>query len=164
MNKKLIINNSEIEYDLLEKSGRSIKFKVGDIVYQYCMIKNDRGQAVIKHRSNAGSFFKKVLVRKDKFQVEGLQATVLRPVRNQNGVKADSDLGHMCSPMPGKILQVLVSVGDLVNIGDPLIIMEAMKMEHTIKSNQAGKVLEVHFSEGEQVDGAVDLIDIESLE
>ncbi|MBN8614025.1 MAG: ATP-grasp domain-containing protein [Deltaproteobacteria bacterium] len=62
------------------------------------------------------------------------------------------------APMPGKILRVLVAVGDQVETGATLLLMEAMKMEHAIKASHAGKVAEVRVAAGDQVDGGQLLI------
>jgi len=62
------------------------------------------------------------------------------------------------SPMPGRIVKVNVKVGDEVNVGDPLLVVEAMKMENEIKAKFAGKVLEVHVAAGATVEGNGKLI------
>ena len=67
----------------------------------------------------------------------------------------------MLSPMPGKILKLFVGPGDRVAEGDSLLILEAMKMEHTVKANRAGRIAQIYFKEGQLVDGGVDLVDIE---
>ncbi len=69
--------------------------------------------------------------------------------------------GNMMSPMPGKILKVMVTVGEEVVEGQGLLVMEAMKMEHTIKAAHGGVVAAIHYKEGELVDGGVDLLDLE---
>jgi 3-methylcrotonyl-CoA carboxylase alpha subunit len=57
--------------------------------------------------------------------------------------------------MPGKVVAVLVKNGQEVRKGDPLVIMEAMKMEHTISAPSDGVVEEVLYQVGDQVaDGA----------
>ena len=56
------------------------------------------------------------------------------------------------SPMPGKVLQVSVKPGDVVNAGDPLLILEAMKMENVLVAEIAGTVKDVHVKAGEMVD------------
>jgi 3-methylcrotonyl-CoA carboxylase alpha subunit len=60
--------------------------------------------------------------------------------------------------MPGKILKILVKEGQVVEAGTPILVMEAMKMEHTIKASKAGKIEKIHFKEGEQVAGGVELV------
>jgi 3-methylcrotonyl-CoA carboxylase alpha subunit len=63
--------------------------------------------------------------------------------------------GRLTAPMPGKVIAVLVEPGTVVEKGTPLIVMEAMKMEHTIGAPAAGTVSEVLFAVGDQVtDGA----------
>jgi 3-methylcrotonyl-CoA carboxylase alpha subunit len=63
--------------------------------------------------------------------------------------------GRLTAPMPGKVVAVLVSSGKEVKKGEPLVIMEAMKMEHTISAPGDGLVEEVLYQVGDQVaDGA----------
>jgi 3-methylcrotonyl-CoA carboxylase alpha subunit len=72
----------------------------------------------------------------------------------------DEGGGHLRAPMPGTIISVLVKVGDTVSAGQPLLVMEAMKMEHTIKAPSAGKVAQVHYQAGEQVKEGAELVEI----
>ncbi|KWH12702.1 3-methylcrotonyl-CoA carboxylase [Burkholderia territorii] len=63
--------------------------------------------------------------------------------------------GRLTAPMPGKVIAVLVEPGQKVEAGTPLIVMEAMKMEHTIGAPAPGVVAEVLYGVGDQVaDGA----------
>jgi 3-methylcrotonyl-CoA carboxylase alpha subunit len=68
---------------------------------------------------------------------------------------AEHGEGRLTAPMPGKVVAVLVETGTVVEKGTPLIVMEAMKMEHTIGAPAAGTVSEVLYAVGDQVaDGA----------
>jgi len=72
--------------------------------------------------------------------------------------------GVIVTPMPGKVTRLMVAEGDEVKEGQPLMILEAMKMEHTIKADIDGSVSQMSLSEGDQVaDGHV-LIRIEGAE
>jgi len=72
--------------------------------------------------------------------------------------------GVIVTPMPGKVTRVMIAEGDHVQEGDSLMILEAMKMEHTIKAPVGGMVEKLGFQENDQVgDGAV-LIRIEGEE
>jgi len=62
------------------------------------------------------------------------------------------------SPMPGRIVKIFVNAGDEVNVGDPLVVVEAMKMENEIKAKQAGKIAQVHVAAGATVEGSAKLI------
>jgi 3-methylcrotonyl-CoA carboxylase alpha subunit len=76
-------------------------------------------------------------------------------------LESDTHGGSLAAPMPGKIIAVLVQKGARVDKGAPLVILEAMKMEHTITSPRAGTVAEIRFAAGEQVDEGVDLLILE---
>jgi 3-methylcrotonyl-CoA carboxylase alpha subunit len=67
----------------------------------------------------------------------------------------------MSAPMPGLVLKILVASGAVVEKGAPLIILEAMKMEHQIHAPYAGTVRAVNCHEGELVQPGVDLVEIE---
>lgn len=78
---------------------------------------------------------------------------VLRAVPRFPDLEVAQDIAGGCkAPMPGSIVKVMVSAGDIVKKNDPLIIMEAMKMEHTIFADMDGTVKEVRVVEGDNVD------------
>ncbi len=66
--------------------------------------------------------------------------------------------GHLTAPMPGAIVAVHVKAGDTVQKDDCLIVMEAMKMEHSIYAPQAGIVREVFYAAGDRVDEGAELL------
>jgi len=72
--------------------------------------------------------------------------------------------GRLTAPMPGKIIAVNVKAGAAVARGTALLVMEAMKMEHTIAAPDDGTVTAVHFKVGEQVDEGTELIEFEAAE
>ncbi len=64
---------------------------------------------------------------------------------------AQAEGGRLTAPMPGKVVSFAVKAGDKVSRGQPLAVMEAMKMEHTIAAPADGTVEELMFAPGEQV-------------
>jgi len=58
---------------------------------------------------------------------------------------------EVATPMPGKVVKLLVSEGDSIELGQPLVIVESMKMENEIKSPTKGTVKSVHFRAGDLV-------------
>jgi len=62
------------------------------------------------------------------------------------------------SPMPGRVVKVLVSKGDVVEPGQGLLVLEAMKMENEVRARVAGTVGEVHVATGIAVDGNAKLV------
>jgi 3-methylcrotonyl-CoA carboxylase alpha subunit len=69
--------------------------------------------------------------------------------------------GHLMAPMSGTVVAVMVKPGDAVARGTPLLILEAMKMEHTIAAPVAGTVGAVNYRQGDQVAEGADLIAID---
>jgi 3-methylcrotonyl-CoA carboxylase alpha subunit len=71
---------------------------------------------------------------------------------------ADAGAGRLTAPMPGRVIQLLVMPGEAVRRGQPMIVIEAMKMEHTIAAPRDGVVAAVHFGAGEPVEEGAELI------
>ena len=80
----------------------------------------------------------------------------------ESGQELEAGPGNLRSPMPGKVLEVMVAAGDKVTRGAPLIILEAMKMEHTIVAPADGTVTRVCFAQGDLIDDGVDLVEFEA--
>jgi biotin carboxyl carrier protein len=71
--------------------------------------------------------------------------------------------GSLRAPMPGSVLEVLVVVGEKVNKGQPLLKLEAMKMEHTIRTAAAGMVTAVYYAPGDTVAADAELVRIDPV-
>ncbi len=74
----------------------------------------------------------------------------------------EDEAGGLTAPMPGKILAVLAKAGSVVDKGAPLVVMEAMKMEHTIFAPARGRVTELLHAVGDQVAEGATLIGFEA--
>ncbi len=73
-----------------------------------------------------------------------------------------ADAGAVRSPLPGKIIDLRVKAGDKVERGQPLLVLEAMKMEHTLTAPADGTVKSVRYTVGEQVAEGAELIEFEA--
>jgi len=69
--------------------------------------------------------------------------------------------GGLTAPMPGKVIAVMVKAGDTVKKGQPLLVMEAMKMEHTLQAPQDGVITACHFNVGDQVSEGVAMLEFQ---
>lgn len=74
---------------------------------------------------------------------------------------AGSGPQRVAAPMPGKVVRVLVAPGETVRARQPLVVVEAMKMENELRAGRAGTVSEVHVREGVSVDAGALLIVIQ---
>jgi len=71
--------------------------------------------------------------------------------------------GGLSAPMNGSIVRVLVEVGQSVEAGTPLVVLEAMKMEHSIRASQAGTVAALYCAEGEMVSEGTVLVELTEI-
>ncbi|MEP3590339.1 MAG: sodium-extruding oxaloacetate decarboxylase subunit alpha [Marinobacter sp.] len=81
--------------------------------------------------------------------------------RKSSGRAGASKEGHVTTSMPGNIVEVLVQEGDSVTAGDPVLIIEAMKMETEVKATISGTVRSVAIAKGDRVVPGEVLVDIE---
>ena len=70
--------------------------------------------------------------------------------------------GCIATAMPGKIVDIKVSIGDKINAGDSVIVIEAMKMENEIQASKSGTVVAINISKGDEVSPNETLIEIQS--
>jgi acetyl-CoA/propionyl-CoA carboxylase biotin carboxyl carrier protein len=80
-----------------------------------------------------------------------------RPKRAATSVASGTGSGRVSVPMQGTIVKVLVSVGDVVEVGQTICLLEAMKMENAVAAEKDGVVKEVRVSAGDSV-GAGDVV------
>ncbi len=76
-----------------------------------------------------------------------------RSRRKTGGAAGGSGSGDVTAPMQGTIVKVSVAVGDTVEAGDPIVVLEAMKMENSVVAEKAGTITEIRVAEGDSVGG-----------
>lgn len=133
------VDGTEFSFDLTEELERMSVLEVEPGVYS--VIHEGKSHQV---RAHAGGV-----------EIDGRTITVeVRDPRERTRKGAGASAAgrqNILAPMPGKIVRVLVSVGDLVEAGQGLIVVEAMKMQNEMKSPKAGSVVQVNTVEGATV-------------
>lgn len=84
-----------------------------------------------------------------------------RRVRRADAADGGSGPQKLTAPMPGKIVRVMVKPGDTVEARQPLVVVEAMKMENELRAGRGGVVADVHAREGQSVDAGALLLTIQ---
>ncbi len=102
-----------------------------------------------------------LLVRGHVISVEVVDLRTLRLRKVRPAADADDGPATIASPMPGKVVAVLVKEGQEVAEGDGLVVVEAMKMENELKAPRAGVVKDLIAIEGAPVDGGATLCVVE---
>jgi biotin carboxyl carrier protein len=90
-----------------------------------------------------------------RLELDGRRFTAEVRDPRDRGQKAEAALGvgrqNVAAPMPGKVIRVLVREGDAVEVGQGLVVVEAMKMQNEMKALRDGNVVEVRVRDGETV-------------
>jgi biotin carboxyl carrier protein len=81
--------------------------------------------------------------------------------RKDEGAWSGSGPQRLVAPMPGKVVRVLVKTGDLVTARQPVVVVEAMKMENELRAGREGTVADIHVHEGMSVDAGALLLVIQ---
>ncbi|HEU5060455.1 MAG TPA: biotin/lipoyl-containing protein, partial [Kofleriaceae bacterium] len=77
---------------------------------------------------------------------------------------AEMAAGGLTAPMPGRVVKLLVGEGEECAAGQPLVILEAMKMEHAVLAPAAGRVSRLHVRAGDPVDAGAALVALDPLD
>ncbi|MFZ6751553.1 acetyl/propionyl/methylcrotonyl-CoA carboxylase subunit alpha [Undibacterium sp. Ren11W] len=115
---------------LAKAEGSDITLKIGEQTVQGTVVRDGEYFHVFSQGAHTNLHYKDALAHAGEAEAEG---------------------GRLTAPMPGKIVAVMVQAGQEVKKGDALVIMEAMKMEHTIAAPHEGVVDEVLYAIGDQV-------------
>ena len=94
----------------------------------------------------------------------GRQVELTRIIDDFDDAGDEAGAGAITAPMPGKLIQVFAEAGASVAKGDPLVVLEAMKMEHTLTAFKNGIIEDIFFEVGDQVDEGTVLVRLESEE
>ena len=152
---------------VLEIEGERYAFgwsiaKSGDTANNHNTPKNDDTAALSIELTLGRAAVTGTVVRRgerfDVFALGAMSPLVLKdPLRHAADGQAEQ-AGGLTAPMPGKVIAVHVAVGDKVKRGQALLVMEAMKMEHTIAAPGEGTVKELLYGVGDQVGEGAALI------
>jgi biotin carboxyl carrier protein len=82
--------------------------------------------------------------------------------RKDDGGSAHGGPQRVLAPMPGKIARILVKVGDSVRVRQPLVVIEAMKMENELRAMREGVVSQLLVKDGQSVDAGTLLVVVEA--
>jgi biotin carboxyl carrier protein len=160
MEKKFNINGQEVTVQDFRKDQESVSFTLNGKKYSYNIIQKNGGELLLQ-----GDNRLKANVGKPNRDGDSIVMTMGREavvsVAGKKMKKAAGGTGSLTSPMPGKIFKNVKQVGSAVTKGETILILEAMKMEHSIRADKDGKVKKIMFKTGELVQGGVTLAEVE---
>ena len=156
----------------LKRDGSQLTISVDDEIFEVDLVKVGPAEYSVLYKGRSynievvpGSEPKHYTVNTFYFthEIEVVDAES-RYIRSRNDVAGGHISNIIRSPMPGKIVKILVAEGDMVEAGQTVIIVSAMKMESEFKAAKPGIVSEIPVKEGDTVDGNQVLVVIEDVE
>ena len=151
--------NSE-EVSILYKSNRDGSFEINKGINAKIIEWNNSG---IDIEIEDIRFFSKVTRKDANLIVHGPWGDILFKIMPRfKSVSQEVKDGGLIAPMPGKVIDLKVKVGSKIKKGDTLVILEAMKMEHTVKATEDGVIDELFISNHDQVENGTLLMVIKA--
>jgi biotin carboxyl carrier protein len=161
MDKAFTINGKEVKVQDFKHTHDTVTFTYESKNYFYSLIGRDGHEMILDDK---GGRFKAAVGSTSKDGDTMVIARGKEAVLSDAGKKmkkAGAHAGGLASPMPGKIFKILKEAGAEVKKGEAILILEAMKMEHSIRSDKDGKVKKIFFQVGQLVQGGVLLAEVE---
>ena len=167
MSYEISLNGQQESIELLNKDGNLIHISVGDRQYHIDLKEVEKGVYSIildgisfnVELTTSGNKKYQVNTLYNSFDVEIIDAET--KYMNSRKKDNDDDQSFISTPMPGKVVKILVEEGQEVKAGETLVIVSAMKMESEYKVTTDKIVKEILVKEGDNVDGDQPLITLE---
>jgi biotin carboxyl carrier protein len=169
MSLEIKINDRTTTVKLISQAGNLLEIEVDGKVYQVDLLHTPDGTFSI---IESGKSYNIELVPKNQpkrytahtlyhtYDVEVVDAEARYLInRGSNGAAVSEKT--ILSPMPGKVVKVLLKEGDVVQKGETVVIIAAMKMESEYKSPTDGVIKKVHVKDGDTIEGNQVLVEIE---
>ena len=169
MELELNVNGRIAAVDLLKRDGNLLSVAVDGEVYDLDMVMVADGIYSIIYKGKSynvemiqGLSDKHYVVNTfyNSYDVEVVDAES-KYIRSRHKGDANEGENSISTPMPGKVVKILVKVGDEVETGQTVIIVSAMKMESEFKARKPGVIKAIHVKEGDLVEGNKVMIVIE---
>jgi biotin carboxyl carrier protein len=169
MELELTVNNRSAVVREIKREGNLLTVAVDDDIYEIDLIKVGKDEYSILYKGK--SYNIEVIGTADPkhynvntfyftYGIDVIDAEA-RYMHSREETGAHHGENIIRSPMPGKVVKILVKVGDEVEQGQTVIIVSAMKMESEFKAGKAGKVIEIPVKEGDTIDGNQVMVVIE---
>ena len=143
MDKIFIVNGLEKKVSNYKKDETSVSFTLGEKNYSFLLVRSESGEMVLDGNGRIRAAVGSPNADGESIVMANGREAVISVAGGKKSKKAAAHAGGLTSPMPGKIFKILKAPGSEVKKGEPILILEAMKMEHSIRSDKDGKVKEI---------------------
>ena len=160
MEKKFLVNGQEVTVQNYMNEHGAVSFSLNGKEYSFEVVAKDGAEMILEGRNRFKANVGK-LNRDGESIVMALGREALVTTAGKKVKKVSGGAGSLTSPMPGKIFKIVKEVGSPVAKGETILILEAMKMEHSIRADKDGRVKKIMCKMGELVQGGVTLAEVE---
>ncbi|OIP83880.1 MAG: hypothetical protein AUK44_03980 [Porphyromonadaceae bacterium CG2_30_38_12] len=144
------VNGVELDIDFVEQEDFHYIFEWKGKRFHCELVSRDQNKAVVK--VNGVEY---------KFSIESIFSYIRRGLINNSSAITDNNIS---APMPGKIIDIFYAEGDIVNVGEPILTLEAMKMQNEISANCNGVIRKLKVQTGQSVMKDELLVEIQSID
>lgn len=154
---RCILDGREFPLDVVSLQAGVLSFLVEGRSYEV-RLDDDKDKDKDKAKDSSG-IATSIVVGNEHFLVTVRDPRSLRSRRRP--ADAGQGIQKLTAPMPGKVVRILAPAGTEVEAGQPVLAIEAMKMQNELKSPKKGKVKKITVSEGDAVDAGQILVEVE---
>lgn len=160
MEKKFNINGEEIVVHDYKQSSDRVSFVLNGKTYAFKLVEKNGPEMILDSGIRIHAAVS-TANREGESMIIASGREVIGSATGKKLKKVGAHAGSLVSPMPGKIFKIVREVGSVVKKGDVILILEAMKMEHSIRSDKDGTVKKISYHVGELVQGGVNLAEVD---
>jgi biotin carboxyl carrier protein len=171
MQNEVKINSRTAKVELLGREGTKYRARIDDREYEFDVVRVEPGIYSVLHNGKSTNMEMIEVGKANQYSVKTLSSqydveVIDALTRYRNNTKGDlaASGNVITTPMPGKVVRIPVTEGDVVEAGQTVITISAMKMESEYKSAFRGIVKKILVNEGDTIEGHQPLIELEPLE
>ena len=163
MKHTFVIGNETVEVSIEEEGGTLVVragesvFRAGPVSNRWATLESGGRTLRVPYHRERGHVF-------SAFDGHAFEARPVEEVREEAARGEGGFVPEVISPMPGKVLEIFVAPDDTVEAGAPLVLLEAMKMEQTVRAAAHARVAKVCVATGEMVGPGATLAILEIVE
>ena len=152
----------EVKVVRLERTGENMQIAIAEHIYEVSLIHSSTGELTFKVDGVTHTVFIATEDSTHFLAIDGDVFELVQPITQRARRDQYHGRDNLVASMPGQVIQVLVDNGDRVRRGQPLIVLEAMKMEIKIAAPYDGHVTKVLVRQGQVVDRGHKLVEIDN--
>jgi biotin carboxyl carrier protein len=157
-----IINKKQFEIEVLGEGRLMVNGVLHEVDFLelrnslFSIIKDNRSLEIVIDETSSDQY--EIMLGGRLYDGQVLDERALLMINRRGGIKLNS--GEVNSPMPGLIVEVRTAVGETVQEGQTVVILESMKMQNELKAPRSGTVVKIAVSKGQTVEKGALLVEI----